>query len=97
MDDGRGWFRTSDLACGAAVLRNPETAQTRGMRRYLPQLHCRCPLLCRALTRVLRVGSAPMLQADIVVTAALLLVLVLVVVPVTYWIVRGIVKGVSRR
>jgi hypothetical protein len=36
-----------------------------------------------------------MLQADIVITGALVLVLVLVVVPIAYWIVRGIVKGVS--
>jgi hypothetical protein len=49
-----------------------------------------------ALTRVLGVGSAPMLQADIVFTGALVLVFILVVVPIAYWIVRGIARSIRR-
>ena len=34
-----------------------------------------------------------MLQADIVITGALVLVFILVVVPIAYWIVRGIARS----
>ena len=50
-----------------------------------------------ALTRVLGVGSASMLLADIVFTGALILVFILVAVPIAYWIVRGIARSIRRR
>ena len=37
-----------------------------------------------------------MLQADIVITGALVLVFILVVVPIAYWIVRGIARSIRR-
>ena len=45
---------------------------------------------------MLGVGSAPMLLADIVITGALILVFILVVVPIAYWIVRGIARSIRR-
>jgi hypothetical protein len=37
-----------------------------------------------------------MLQADIVFTGSLVLVFILVVLPIAYWIVRGIVRSIRR-
>jgi hypothetical protein len=38
-----------------------------------------------------------MLLADIVFTGALVLVFILVLVPIAYWIVRGIARSIYRR